>query len=131
MDDIQNFVIDVYRPVVESAMVVAAEYCKATGRTIVVSRDIEMGMKFAARHILGTHMGTMFPEIDDEESDDEVDEEGTVSEEDIDEEWSRYEGTDERFNMINASADTWDEWEPDTPVGRALKSAIEKSVDCV
>lgn len=128
--DYEQFALDVYKPVVESAMVVASEYCNATGRTIVVSKDIEMGMKFAARHILGTCTGTLFPEISDE-SDNDDDDVSTVSEDDIDEAWTRYNGDDARLIKINECFDTWAQWEPDTPIGHALKSAIEKSIGSV
>ena len=118
-----------YQPVVEAAVVFAAEYCKGAGRTIVVGKDMEYGMKYATRKVLGTMRGTAFPEITDDSDDDEDDD--AVEElltEDIDEEWTRYEGDDERLQLVNHCYDTWDEWEPDTPAAHALKSAIEKSV---
>jgi len=120
--------IEMFKPVMESAIVVAAEYCKSTGRTVVVAKDMEYGMKFAARHVLGQVQGTMFPELEDEQNfDDEQEDEDETEEEE--EEWTRYEGDNEQMNIINQCVDTWSEWSPPSDAHRALKDAIEKTID--
>ena len=129
--DYEEFALNVFQPVVESAMIVAAEYCNSTGRTIVVSKDIEMGMKFAAKNILGNCSGTLFPEISNDSDDDSDDMASLVSEDDIEETWSRYDGTDPQMVMVNDAYDSWDQWVPETQLGDALKSAIEKSIASV
>ena len=114
--------LDIFLPVMESAIVVAAHYAKACGRP-VLARDVQMGLMFAARHVVGKQIGSFFPEIyDSEESDEEVTE---VDEGDY--EWTRYEGPDEKLQLVNAAADGWDAWEPETPAERALKNAVEKA----
>ena len=117
--------IDLMMPVMEGAVIVAAEYCKAAGRTVLLAKDMELGMKYGARKILGNYSGTLFPEIEDLY--DEKEEEDEEDEEDDDEEWTRYEGDDPKMKEVNDAYDSWNDWVPITPVECALKSAIEKS----
>ena len=114
---------DIFLPVFESAVVIAGYYAKACGRNTVLSQDVRMGLMFAARHVLGKQIGSLFPEIYDEEDSEDESESGSDSEE---HEWTRYEGTDERLVLVNTCADEWDAWEPETPAERAIKSAVEK-----
>lgn len=109
-------------PVFEMAVVTAAQYCKATGRTTVTAKDMEYGLKFSARKVLGNQKESLFPEIY-EEGDSETDEDWADVEED-DEPFTRYSGSDETIKVINEMYDTWDDWEPDTPIGQMLKNAI-------
>lgn len=108
------------KPVFEMATVTAAMYCKATGRTVLTAKDMEYGLKFSARKVLGNQTESLFPEIYDDS-----DEEEDVDEVDSDEEpFVRYEGSDDTLQCVNEMYDTWDEWEPDTPIGVMLKDAI-------
>lgn len=108
-------------PVFEMAVVTAAHYCKATGRTTITAKDMEYGLKFSARKVLGNQKESLFPDVYDGE-DDEDDE---IEECDDDEEpFVRYEGPDDTLKCVNEMYDTWDAWEPDTPIGQMLKSAI-------
>jgi hypothetical protein len=134
--------LDIFRPVMESATVMAAHYARACGRDIILAEDMNMGMMFAARYVTGRQIGSLFPEIyESEESSGsgEEDEEGedgddecsdssgweTVSETEL--VWSRYQGTDdEQALKMNECADTWESWEPQNPSERALKNAIDK-----
>lgn len=110
-------------PVFEMAMVTAAKYCKATGRSTVTSKDVEYGMKFSARKVLGVQTESLFPDIyeDDSESGSEDSESGSGSEE----EFVRYTGDDETLCIINEMYDTWDSWAPDSPIGIYMKNAID------
>lgn len=112
---------ELMKPVFEMAMVTAAKYCKETGRNCVTSKDVEYGLKFSARKVLGVQNESLFPEIY-EESESESDEEYESEEED---EFVRYSGDDETMKIVNEMYDTWDDWEPDTPVGVLLKNAID------
>ena len=114
---------DVFLPVFESAVVIAGYYAKACERNTVLPQDVQMGLMFAARHVLGKQIGSLFPEIYEEESDSDEASESSESEE---HEWTRYEGEDERLVLVNKCADEWDAWEPETPAERAIKSAVEK-----
>ena len=128
--------LDIFRPVMESATVMAAHYARACGRDIVLAEDMNMGMMFAARYVTGRQIGSLFPEIYREEeesgesqSDSDFDEGDsdweTVSETELI--WKRYEGTeDEQALKMNECADTWASWEPQNPSERALKNAIDK-----
>ena len=52
-------------------MVLAAEYAKASGRDMVLGEDLEYAMKYCAMNEVGKKMGTHFPEIYEESSDEE------------------------------------------------------------
>ncbi len=121
--------IDVFLPVMESSVVLAAHYAKACGRDCVTSNDICYGMMYAARNITGKQIGSLFPEVYTQEDEDEDEEDEEDEDEDDEEEnWTRYEGTDDEHALnMNACADTWDEWEPESPAERALKNAVNKA----
>ena len=126
--------LDIFRPVMESATVLAAHYAKACGRDVVLQEDMRFGMMYAARYITGRQIGSLFPEIyqsdSDEEEEDPDGSESSGSWETVDDEelvWTRYEGSeDEQAFKMNECADTWDAWEPQNPSERALKNAIDK-----
>ena len=132
--------LDIFRPVMESATVMAAHYAKACGRDVVLQEDMRFGMMFAARYVTGRQIGSLFPEIyeDEEESDesrsdsdfDPDDSDSSASWETVSDSelvWTKYEGTeDEQALKMNECADTWDAWEPESPAERALKNAVDK-----
>jgi hypothetical protein len=116
---------DIFLPVFESSVVLASHYAKASGRNTVTDKDMQYGMMYAARNVVGKQVGSLFPEIYDEEDSDEEDLEVVA---DDDEPFTRYEGTDPDniAYKMNECYDTWDQWEPEIPAEMALKSAIEK-----
>ena len=129
--------LDIFRPVMESATVLAAHYAKACGRDVVLQEDMRFGMMYAARYVTGRQIGSLFPEIyeegDDSQSDSDFDPDGSDSSgswETVDDEelvWTRYEGSeDDQAVKMNECADAWDAWEPQNPSERALKNAIDK-----
>lgn len=121
-------ILDIFMPVMESATVMAAHYAKACGRDVVLQEDMHMGMMFAARHVTGRQIGSLFPEIYESCSDSDGSDSGsweTVEDEEL--VWTRYEGTDDDQALkMNECADTWDVWEPQNLSERALKNAIDK-----
>lgn len=123
----EQWLIDLFLPVMESSVVLAAHYAKATGRDTITGKDICYGLMYAARTVTGKQIGSLFPEIYDEEDSDEEEEE---MEEGDEENWIRYEGTDnEHAIKMNECADTWDEWEPESPAEAALKNAVNKAME--
>jgi len=116
--------LDIFLPAMESAMVIASHYAKATGRNCVTAQDVRMGLMFAARHVIGKQVGSLFPEIYEEDEEEEEEEE---EDQEPEENWTRYEGDDPQLKLVNECADTWDEWEPESPAERALKDAVEKA----
>jgi hypothetical protein len=130
--------LDIFRPVMESATVMAAHYAKACGRDVVLQEDMRLGMMFAARYVTGRQIGSLFPEIYEETSDSQSESSGdgsddsassasweTVSDSEL--VWTKYEGTeDEQALKMNECADTWDAWEPQNPSECALKNAVDK-----
>lgn len=128
IDPIINSAIEIFKPVMESATVLAAHYAKACGRDVVLSQDMHLGMMFAARNVTGRQVGSLFPEIYEDDSDLDGSESSGSWETASDSElvWTRYEGQDEQALAMNACADSWDSWEPETPAEHALKNAIDK-----
>jgi len=133
--------LDIFRPVMESATVLAAHYAKACGRDVVLQEDMHFGMMYAARYVTGRQIGSLFPEIYEEESGTDSDGESSGSDYDpdgsdssgswetVDDEelvWTRYEGSDDQAVKMNECADSWNTWEPQNPSERALKNAIDK-----
>jgi hypothetical protein len=128
--------IDIITPVMEGSVIIAGEYAKACGRTMITGMDVRYAMCYAARNMVGQSVGTMFPEIynddngsgdsssgDDEDDDIEVeDEDEDENEEDA---FTRYEGSDERMCGVNDAYDTWDDWEPYSPMEKMLKHAVD------
>jgi len=130
---ILNSALDIFRPVMESATVLAAHYTKACGRDVVLQEDMRFGMMYAARHVTGRQIGSLFPEIYDESDDSDYDPDGSESSgswETVDDEelvWTKYDGTDDdQAQKMNQCADSWDAWEPQNASERALKNAIDK-----
>jgi hypothetical protein len=122
----ERAVMDLFLPVLESAVVIAGHYAKGCGRDTVLAQDMCLGLMFAARNVTGKQIGSIFPEVyEDSESDSESEEE--EDEEQEDPEWTRYEGDDETLMKVNECADSWDSWEPESPVEHALKNAVEKA----
>jgi hypothetical protein len=125
----EQWMIDLFLPVMESSIILAAHYAKATGRDCITGEDICYGLMYAARTVTGKQIGSLFPEIY-EESDTDEDEEGTRPEEEQEEQWIRYDGTDnEHAIKMNECADSWDAWEPESPAEAALKNAVNKAME--
>lgn len=117
-----NTFIDGLTPVMEGAVLLAAEYSKKAGRDFVTSRDLEYALKYCTRYFSGQRQGTLFPEMEDEEDPDDIE----VVEE-TENSFTRYEGGDELMNKVNECYDTWHEWEPYSPLEKMLASSIEKN----
>jgi hypothetical protein len=122
----EEMAIEIFKPVLESATVLAAHYAKACGRDTIMAEDMRIGLMYSARNITGKQIGSLFPEIYDEDSDTESSGSWETSSEDelI---WERYSGTEDDMALkMNECADTWDAWDPESPVECALKNAVDK-----
>lgn len=113
------------QPVLETAVVVAAEYCKATGRSIVTALDMEYGMKWSAMKTSGRVYGSILPEESDDESDSD-EEDMFVEESDMgfDDEFREYDGDDEVYLEVNRAVREWADWEPETELEMMIKNAV-------
>ena len=120
-NDFINSAIDIITPVMEGAMIAAAHYTKACGRNTVTAMDMKHGMRYCAMNLTGKTIGTMFPELQDEEDSDIEEVDGD------DEPFTKYSGDDETMNNINKSFDEWADWEPSNPVEKMIKAAIDSS----
>lgn len=123
-DEIIQASIDILLPVLESAMVLGGKYAKMAGRDTLTGTDLEYALKFCARNVVGKHIGTLFPEIQDESDSDS--EHSNCEEVDSDEPpFTRYSGDDEMLNKVNECYDTWDAWVPLNPTEEMLKKSID------
>ena len=131
---LEQSAIDLFLPVMESGTVLAAHYAQACGRECVVGRDMRYGLMYAARNVAGKHVGSLYPEVYDEDSGTESEGEEDADESDPDEdedeesdpEWTEYEGADDDMAVkMNDCARTWAEWVPSNPTEAALKSAVD------
>jgi len=128
MSQIESAAMDLFLPVMESAVVLAGHYCKACKRSMISANDINYGLMYAARNVAGKQIGSLYPEAYDGESSDEDEDEESEEE---DEPWSRYEGTEDDMAVkMNECASTWSSWSPENPTERALKNAVDKNSFC-
>ena len=110
------------QPILESSMIIAGHYVKACNRKTITSVDVQYAMKYAARNLVGKHVGTLFPEDEDEDEEDD-----SVEEVDEEEEpFVKYSGDDKILNDINEASDTWDTWTPTNLIETMLKDSIDK-----
>lgn len=140
MDEIPQSIRDLFLPVMESATVLGSHYAKACGRDTVTAQDVQIGLMYAARNVAGKQIGSLFPEIYDEDSDEEEEweedpddeaekarlEADQAEEVDDDEEpFTRYTGDEEMYVKMNECFDTWEDWVPETPLEITLKGAVD------
>jgi hypothetical protein len=126
-ESIHQTAFDIFVPVMESATVLAAHYAKACGRDVVLAEDMQIGLMYAARNVLGKQIGPLYPEVWESESEDSLEGEDDSDQEDP--EWVRYEGSDDMANKMNECADSWGSWSPESPAERALKDAVDKQLE--
>ena len=84
--------LELFKPVIETATIIAAQYCKSCGRSTITPEDMKLGMKFAARRVPGVQNESLFPEIYESDDDEEEDEEEEEEEEEEGEEEGLREG---------------------------------------
>lgn len=127
-DQIINASMDIIMPVMESAIVLGGDYAKKSGRDTLTGTDLEYALKFCARNVVGKHIGTLFPELqEDSDSEGSSDDEETTAEQLEQEEppFTRYTGDDEILNRVNECYDTWIDWVPINATEEMLKKSID------
>lgn len=123
----EESMMDIFMPVYESAIVLGSFYANKCGRSTITAEDLQYGWRFAARNVVGKQIGSLYPEIYEEDTTDEDEEWEEIDEEE--EPFTRYEGPDEMCAKINECYDTWSTWVPESPVEEALKKSIDKAGD--
>ena len=118
--------IDIMTPVMERSMILAAEYSKACGRDTVLPEDMEYAIKYCVMYTVGQNIGSLFPEIYDEESSDEEEDLEEVDPEECPP-FERYMGEDTTFKQMNEAYDRWEQWVPQSPIEEMLKNAINSN----
>ena len=134
MDELPAEIVDRFQSAMENALALAAEYAAAAGRDTVLSKDVEIALKYVCRHLYGE------PSVLDDEDDEEADEEEEDDDEEegegieiVDEEsveWTPVPNEDEEsiIEKIHLCFDEWDEWYPPFQEQRLLK-AIDKMTE--
>jgi len=125
IEQVQDSALNIIQPILERSMVLAAEYAKACGRDIVLGEDMEYAMKYCAMNEVGKKLGSHFPEIYEESSDEEDD--AIIIEEDEFIPFTRYSGREYKFVKMNMAYDNWSTWEPTNPSEAMLKNAIDSN----
>ena len=135
MDELPAEIVDRFQSAMENALALAAEYAAAAGRDTVLSKDVEIALKYVCRHLYGE------PSVLDDEDDEEADEEEEDDDEEegegieiVDEEsveWTPVPNEDEEsiIEKIHLCWDEWDEWDPPFQEQRLLKEAIDKMTE--
>ena len=75
---LEKSAIEIITPVLEHSVVLSGQYAKACGRDTILGKDMEYCMKYCAMNEVGKKMGTHFPEIYEESSDEEDQEEEDI-----------------------------------------------------
>ena len=87
--------------------------------------DLQYALRYCAINITGRHVGSLFPEIYEKDSDSDEEEIETVEENEDD--FTRYSGDNELYNKVNDAFDNWDSWIPSSPIEEMLKKAVDKN----
>src|SRR5210317_289394 len=123
----QQALMGILLPVLERSMVLAAEYSKACGRDTILPEDMEYASKYCAMYTVGQNIGSIFPEVyDDEESGEDEIEIEEVAEDECPS-FVRYSGDDPKFIQMNEAYDRWHSWEPQSPAEQMLKNALNSN----
>ena len=115
--------VDIFQPVLENAVVLAGHYTKACGRDVMTAKDMEYCMKYCAKHTVGDHIGSLFPDVYDSDASEEEFEE-------VDEDESPFEpytGSNVAMRAITEAYDAWDSWVPTNPSEELLKNTIDSN----
>mgnify|MGYP003341078511 CR=1 FL=1 len=129
-EEVPQEISDLFLPVLESGTVLASHYAKACGRDVVTPQDIQIGLMYASRNVAGKQIGSLYPEIYEEDEDEEeweTDSEGIVDDTEEGNQFTRYTGTEDLFVKMNECFDSWAEWVPETPLELSLKNAVDKA----
>ena len=125
-DDIIQGMINIIQPVFEQGIVLAAEYCKACGRDVMLDEDIEYAMKYCIMHRVGQAIGSIFNEGEIDFDEDEEDEIEVVPVDELPT-FTRYTGNNSQMIRINQAYDEWKEWKPESPAHEILKNALDNN----
>lgn len=117
--------VNIIQPVMEEAIFLASQYCKACNRSVLLDGDIEYALKYCVMHRVGVNLGSILPETEEDEEGEEEDLE-LVDEEDCPT-FTRYSGKEEIFLKINKAHDDWKNWNPDVPIQQYLKKCIDNN----
>ena len=117
--------VDIIKPVMERGVILAGEYADACGRDVILPEDMEYAMRYCAMYTVG--QGSIIEHSDSDSDSDSESVDLDILEPDKCPEFLRYNGNDEKFLLVNAAYDRWDEWEPQSQIEHMLKNAINSN----
>lgn len=107
----------------------ACKYAKSAGRDNMSGQDIIIALQYEA------HEFTYRQQSNENESDSESEPESdceSVGENDSDEQadtFTRSYSNDPLIEKMNYYHDTWDSWDPEVPIERTLKNAVDNAIE--
>jgi hypothetical protein len=127
-NEMMQTMLGIIQPVFEQGIVLAAEYCKACGRDVMLDEDIEYAMKYCIMHKVGQQVGSIFGEennfsVDEEEEEEEIE---VVPVDELPK-FQRYSGNNQMIMRINKAYDEWKDWKPESPAQEILKNALDNN----
>lgn len=117
--------IDICKPVFETAVVLAAQYTSACGRSVLLSEDFQLAIKYCTMYRVGEPAESLFPGLAGDGAGDDDEEEEFECDDDEDEVWTRYVGDDPLMNAVTRAGREYDTWVPSNPAQEYLKSSID------
>ena len=138
MDELPAEIVNRFQSAMENALALAAEYAAAAGRDTVLSKDVEIALKYVCRYLYGEP--SVLDDEDDEEADEEEEDDDEEDEEEeggieiVDEEsveWTPVPNEDEDniVEKIHLCYDLWEDWDPPFHEQRLLKEAIDRMTE--
>jgi len=90
---------------------------------------MEYAMKYCAMYTVGQATGSMFPEIYQEDEDEEYESDEEMDIVSVEEcpPFERYSGNDMTLLKMNEAYDRWEAWVPQNPTEHMLKNAINSN----
>ena len=123
-DTIVNTGLDLVNQLLEYAISNACTYAKSTGRENMSGQDIIIALQYEAHEFPYRQSET---NEDEDQSDSEDDNEFSDNE-DEDDVFTKSYSDDPLIQKMNYYHDTWDSWNPETPIECTLKNAVDNAM---
>ena len=107
----------------------ACKYAKSAGRDNMSGQDIIIALQYEAHEFTYRHHSNNYEESESEDGSDSE----SVGENDTDDTqadiFTRSFSNDPLIEKMNYYHDTWESWEPEIPIERTLKDAVDKAIE--
>jgi hypothetical protein len=103
----------------------ACAYAKSAGRDNMSGKDIIIALQYEAHEFIYRNHSQ---ENDDTESEESDSDEESVNESEDSDEFTRSYSEDPLIQKMNYYHDTWDSWEPEVPIEKTIKNAVNEAI---